>query len=64
MGYKADWNSTDQIPKRAVDSGRIDRFGLIDPTDGGDSQRYSLTAEWHRQSESSMDRLGRWHVRL
>ena len=57
MGYKADWNSTDQIPKRAVDSGRIDRFGLIDPTDGGDSQRYSLTAEWHRQSAESMTKV-------
>jgi hypothetical protein len=53
MAYKADWNATDQIAKRAVDSGLIDRFGLIDPTDGGDSQRYSLTGEWHRQSYAS-----------
>jgi hydrogenase/urease accessory protein HupE len=53
MGYKADWNATDQIAKRAVDSGLIDRFGLIDPTDGGNSQRYSLAAEWHRQSDAS-----------
>ncbi len=50
MGYKAKWNATDQVPKRAVDDGSIDRFGLIDPSDGGNSQRYSLTAEWHRQS--------------
>jgi hypothetical protein len=49
MGYKATWNSTDQIPRRAVDAGTLDRFGLIDPSDGGDSQRYSLTAEWHRR---------------
>ena len=53
MGYKADWNATDQIAKRAVDSSLIDRFGFIDPTDGGDSQRYSLTGEWHRQSFAS-----------
>jgi HupE/UreJ protein/TonB-dependent receptor-like protein len=53
MGYKADWNATDQIAKRAVDSGLIDRFGLIDPSDAGDSQRYSLTGEWHRQSGAS-----------
>src|SRR5439155_670216 len=26
---------------------------LIDPTDGGDSQRYSLAADWHRQSDAS-----------
>ncbi len=48
MAYKADWNSTDQIPRRAVDQGLIDRFGNIDPTDGGNSQRYSLTTEWHQ----------------
>lgn len=49
MGYKAKWNATDQIALRAVDSGLIDRFGALDPTDGGNSQRYSLTGEWHRQ---------------
>ena len=32
------WNSTDQIPQRAVDDGSIGRFGTIDPTDGGESQ--------------------------
>ncbi len=57
MAYKADWNSTDQIPKRAVDSGLIDRFGNIDPTDGGNSQRYSLTTEWHRQNGSSATKV-------
>ena len=57
MAYKADWNSTDQIPKRAVDSGLIDRFGNIDPTDGGNSQRYSLTTEWHRQNGAGATKL-------
>ena len=57
MGYKANWNATDQIARRAVDSGIIDRFGEIDPTDGGDSQRYSLTAEWHRQSAEGMTQV-------
>ncbi|MCD2448827.1 TonB-dependent receptor [Methylicorpusculum oleiharenae] len=57
MAYKADWNSTDQIPKRAVEAGLIDRNGTIDPTDGGSSQRYSLTAEWHRQNDSSATHL-------
>ena len=31
MGYAARWNSTDQIPQRAVDEGLIGRFGAIDP---------------------------------
>jgi len=57
MAYKADWNSTDQIPRRAVDQGLIGRFGNIDPTDGGNSQRYSLTTEWHRQTATSETRV-------
>lgn len=45
MGYAGRWRSTDQIPQRAVDSGLIDRFGNIDPTDGGKTHRYSLSAD-------------------
>jgi hypothetical protein len=43
MGYDSDWNSTDQVAKRAIDSGQIDRFGTLDDTDGGESSRYSLS---------------------
>ncbi len=43
MGYSAGWNATDQIPQRAVDSGLIGRFGAIDPSDGGRTERYSLS---------------------
>jgi hypothetical protein len=55
MAYKATWNSTDQIPQRAVDDGRVGVFGAIDPTDGGESSRYSLSGEW-RQSEGNVSR--------
>jgi len=48
MGYKADWDSTDQIAQRAVERGLISRFGTLDASDGGNSQRYSLSAAWHR----------------
>ena len=57
MAMKSDWNSTDQIPLRPVIEGKLDRFGNIDPTDGGDSQRYSLTGEWHRQDAESETKL-------
>ena len=30
LGYWAKWNSTDQVPQRAIDEGLIGRFGLID----------------------------------
>ena len=45
MAYSARWTSTDQIPERAVDSGLIDRFGTLNPTDGGETHRYSLSFE-------------------
>ena len=53
MGYAAKWNATDQIPQRAVDSGRLGRFDLIDPTDGGNAHRYSLSGAWRRSTEST-----------
>ena len=46
QGYDGEWRSTDQIPSRAVREGSLDRFGFIDPTNGGESHRYSLGAEW------------------
>ncbi len=55
MGYKARWNSTDQIAQRAIDSGYISgRFDAIDPTDGGESHRYSLSGAWHRATDVSV----------
>ena len=47
MFNRGRWNSTDQIAQRAVDSGLIGRLGAIDPTDGGNSQRSSLSWQSH-----------------
>jgi len=44
MAYANKWNSTDQVPLRAIASGQLDRFGEIDPTDGGNANRFSLSA--------------------
>ena len=43
--YDGNWTSTDQIPERAVNEGLLDRFGYIDPTNGGESHRYALNVE-------------------
>ena len=51
MGYYGRWDSTDQIPRRAVEEGLIGRFGNIDDSVGGESKRFSLSAEWHRDTE-------------
>jgi len=45
MAYDGRWNSTDQVPLRAVKDGRISRYGYVDPTDGGESHRYSLSVD-------------------
>ena len=52
MAYRNRWNSNDQIPRRAVDEGIVSRFGQVDPTDGGNSQRYSLSGMWRQISGS------------
>lgn len=50
-GYHGKWNSSDQIAENAVPL--VGFFGTLNPTDGGNSQRYSLQAEWHRQNANS-----------
>lgn len=44
--YSSDWSATDQIPQRAVDDGRLDRFGFVDPSAGGETYRYNLIANF------------------
>lgn len=57
LGYHNHWNSTDQIPLRAVESGLINRFGQIDESDGGRSERYSLSATWRHLGSTSVQDL-------
>jgi len=57
MAYHNSWNSTDQIPLRAVQAGLIDRFGSIDPTDGGASSRYSLSYAMRKRSGNGLFEL-------
>lgn len=40
--FGASWNGSGQIPERAVASGLITRFGLIDPSEGGNTHRQEL----------------------
>ena len=42
--YNADWNATDQIPRRAVENGTLDRLDAVDTSDGGETSRYILSA--------------------
>ena len=57
MGYHGRWNSTDTVPERAIGEGLISRFGTLDPSDGGDSYRYSVSGDWQRGSGSSLTKV-------
>ena len=70
MAYHNVWNSTDQVPDRAIigeasivgaptapTADLIPRFGEIDPSDGGTTGRYSLDADWHLNTADN-----RFHV--
>src|SRR5262249_47586524 len=57
MAYRGTWNATDQIPQRAIDDGIVARFGALDPSDGGDSYRYSGSIEWQRTRGNASTKL-------
>ena len=62
MSYDAKWRSTDQIPLRAVDNGLIDRFGAVDPTDGGNASRHSLSLNIAKANDLGPLRLNAYAV--
>jgi hypothetical protein len=56
-GYHGAWDSSDQIPATAERRNLIDFYDSLDDTTGGESQRYSLQAEWHRADDESATKL-------
>jgi len=62
MAYRGAWNATDQIPQRAVDSGLLGRFDGIDPSDGGQARRYSLSAAWARSDDKQTTRASAYII--
>ena len=63
MAYKGQWNATDQIPLRGLNSGFVsDRFDLIDPTDGGKAHRYSLSADWRKSDDDGVTKINAYVV--
>jgi len=55
MAYSNKWNSTDQVPQRAITSGQIGPYGEEDPTDGGNTDRFALSARM-----AATDDTGSW----
>jgi len=52
MAYANRWNSTDQVPLRAITSGQIGLYGALDPTDGGNAERFSISGRY-RDSDAA-----------
>jgi len=54
MFYRGEWDATDQVPQRAIDSGLIGRYGTLDPSSGGKTHRYSLSANWQHRNGAAL----------
>ncbi|WP_310625487.1 TonB-dependent receptor domain-containing protein [Limnohabitans sp.] len=64
--YSAHWNSTDQIPQRLIDAGTYQgqpfgRFDSLDPSDGGNTNRTSLSGHWHQTSDYELIKI-EWYA--
>jgi len=64
--YSAHWNSTDQVPQRLIDAGTYQgqlfgRFDSLDPTDGANTHRTSLSGNWHQASDDEMTKV-EWYA--
>ena len=67
MAYEAHWTATDQIPQRLIDAGSYNgkpfgRFDSLDPTDGGQTQRSSVSGQWHRQTDAGITRVAAYAI--
>lgn len=56
--YAASWNASGQIPESAVTDGVIDRFGSLDPSEGGNTSRTSAQLGY----AVTDDRGGTWRA--
>jgi len=58
--YAASWNASGQVPESAVTEHLIDRFGSLDPSEGGDTSRTSVQLGYRVHD----DHGGLWRAKL
>jgi hypothetical protein len=63
MSYRGRWQSSDQIPLDLVQTGTLNRFGNLDPSNGGESERHSLQLHIHREEANSITTLNAYAVK-
>jgi outer membrane receptor protein involved in Fe transport len=54
MAYKGEWYASNQIPLRLVESGALNPYGAVDPSDGGVTSRYSLSATLRQRTSDTL----------
>ncbi len=57
MAYANRWHASNQIAERAVTEGVISLWGNINPTDRGDTTRFSLSGRWSETDANSHSRI-------
>ncbi|RME93526.1 MAG: TonB-dependent receptor [Candidatus Hydrogenedentota bacterium] len=62
MGYASKWNASGQIPERAVKSGLISRFGSIDNSEGGSTQRFSLSTNYVSEEANAKTEMNAYWI--
>ena len=63
MAYSGNWNSTDQVPERAIAAGVIGRFGSLNPTDGGQTARASLSLSAGSRTDTGETQVSAYVIR-
>lgn len=63
MAYAARWTATNQIAERAVAEGLIGRYGTLNPTDGGDTSRFSLSGRFSATDATGITRASAYVIR-
>ncbi len=57
MAYGTRFHASNQIPERAVTEGIISLWGNINPTDRGDTTRFSISTRWSETNADSHTRV-------
>jgi opacity protein-like surface antigen/outer membrane receptor protein involved in Fe transport len=63
VAYANNWNSSDQVALRAITTGQIGLFSEIDPTDGGDTNRFMLSARLAHSDDNGMWKANAYAVK-
>ena len=59
--FDSKWNASGQIPLRAVQQGRIGRYGAIDDTEGGNTARTNVNIRYSHQWKNNWKSSHQWY---